>query len=504
MRNNHGRRARWLAFATVSAFAALVPTAIADTTQPVWSCRASAGYGEVPGLLGTTRVEPILANGFPNTAAPDTGQCASTDAGVQNVNVPAGPGPNPTPLITLNAAFARTSIAPEIAAARDQTATANGGVLQPLRVVAGGLTVQADAVSATAGGSCVGTAPNRTPQFTGSSQVVNLRINGTVIQLPQNNAPLDINIPPLIRLRLNQQTHVGGAATADEALIQRAVQVELLTVPNGAPVVNIVLGEAKADRHGAVCAPPPPPPVCTPPAVAVAGSNPLVCVLTVLQCAPGSSQAAGAAPGTCVQNCPGASAVDPASGACVIAAPPVGCPAGTTRDPASNNCILLVQRPCPPGSTPDPATRVCVVEVVRNVGSSTVAGENGRIGSSTGPVATCGRLEMHFVRGGKRTLTNRFGNRVVTRGRLVTCGSNPRSIVGARIDVVHVLPDGRRLRKTGLRSRGAGRLTLILPLDLRSRRLDYAYRPDLRRTRVTSRITLRLTVRDRNGRILNK
>jgi hypothetical protein len=47
-------------------------------------------------------------------------------------------------------------------------------------------------------------------------------------------------------------------------------------------------------------------------------------------------------------------------------------------------------------------------------------------------------------------------------------------------------------------------VTLILPLDLRSRRLEYAYRPDLRKTRVTSRITLRLTVRDRNGRILNK
>jgi hypothetical protein len=504
MRINHGGRARWLALATLSAFAALVPTAVADTTQPVWTCRASAGYGETPGLLGTTRVEPVLANGFPNTAAPDTGQCASTDAGIQNVNIPAGTGPNPTPLITLTAAFARTRITPEIAAARDQTATANGGVLQPLRVVAGGLTVEADAVNATAGGTCVGTAPNRTPQLTGSSEVVNLRINGTVIQLPSNNAPLDLNLSPLLRVRLNQQARVGGPATADEALTQRAVQVELLTVPGGAPVVNIVLGEAKTDRHGAVCAPPPPPPVCTPPAIAVAGSNPLVCVLTVVQCAPGSTQAAGAPAGTCVQNCPGGSTVDPASGACVIPAAPANCPAGTTRDAATNNCVLLVQRPCPAGSTPDPATGVCVVEVVRNVGSSTVAGENGRVGSSTGPVATCGRLEMHFVRGGKRTLTNRFGNRVVTRGRLVTCGANPRSIVGARIDVVHVLPDGRRLRKTGLRTRSSGRATLILPLDLRSRRIEYSYRPDLRATRVTSRITLRLIVRDRNGRILNK
>ncbi|CAA9507667.1 MAG: hypothetical protein AVDCRST_MAG53-2523 [uncultured Solirubrobacteraceae bacterium] len=109
---------------------------------------------------------------------------------------------------------------------------------------------------------------------------------------------------------------------------------------------------------------------------------------------------------------------------------------------------------------------------------------------------------MRFVRNGGRTLTNRFGKRLVTRGRLVTCGSN-RSIVGARIDVVHVLPDGRRLTKTGLRSRPGGKLTLILPLNLRSRRIEYAYRPDLRTRRVSSRANLRLTVRsNRTGRVL--
>jgi hypothetical protein len=74
--------------------------------------------------------------------------------------------------------------------------------------------------------------------------------------------------------------------------------------------------------------------------------------------------------------------------------------------------------------------------------------------------------------------------------------------VGARVDVVHVLPGNKRRRKTGLRSRANGLLTLILPIDLRTRNIEYAYRPDLRSRRVTSRVTLRLTVQNRRGRTL--
>jgi hypothetical protein len=112
---------------------------------------------------------------------------------------------------------------------------------------------------------------------------------------------------------------------------------------------------------------------------------------------------------------------------------------------------------------------------------------------------------MRFVRGTRNlgtSFTSRFGNRTVTRGQLVTCGSNPRPIIGARIDVVHVLPGNKRRRKTGLRTRAQGRSTLILPIDLRTRNIEYAYRPDLRSTRVTSRVTLRLTVKNRAGRTL--
>ena len=490
--------ARWIVLATLGALASIVPTASADTTAPNWTCRASAGYAEVEPLLDEQRVEPVLANGFPVRDEPDSQQCASSATGVQDVDVPEGISGDP--LLTANAAFASTTIDPEIAAARDQTASAAGGTAD-VTITVGAIVIHATVLRADATGTCDG----EEPVLSGESTVTSLAIGDVTIPILDPSAPLVIDLlAPLITIKLNQQIR-DGAGTDDESLTQRALQIELLQSATN-PAANIVLGEAKVDRHGDVCAPEPPPvtPVCPAGSVLQPGSDPAVCVLTVIQCAPGSTPSA-TTPGTCVLQCPMGSTPDPAAGgACVVVrqAPPVNCPNGTIRDPATNNCILVRERPCPAGSTPDPATRVCVLPIVKTTGSS---GENGRIGTSEGPRATCGRLEMHFARGTRnlgRAITSRFGTRTVTRGRLVTCGANPRSIVGARIDVVHVLPNGQRRRKTGLRSRAGGRLTLILPIDLRTRRIEYAYRPDLNTTRVTSRVSLRLTVRNRAGAIV--
>ena len=208
-----------------------------------------------------------------------------------------------------------------------------------------------------------------------------------------------------------------------------------------------------------------------------AGSDPLLCVKTVT------------AP------CPEGSTADPAPAAPASSSgrSPAPCPTGSTADPEPQRglhparAVTTGQLPhrdqsrsrheqlcADPRQTvsrgrhaPIPPTRVCVVTNTNNIGS----GENGRVGSPTGPVATCGRLTMRFVRGSRNlgsSHTIRFGNRTVTRGRLVTCGSNPRPIIGARVDVVHVLPGNKRRRKTGLRSRANGLLTLILPIDLRT------------------------------------
>ena len=533
MRNHALSRGRLFAVCVLGALASVVPTASADTTLPVWTCRASAAYVEVPSLLGETRVEPILANGFPKRDPnADTRQCARSQAGVQDVNVlPATNGPL-DPLVRLTGAFATTNITPEIGDARDQVVFANGGVTNSLTITLGGLVITADTVNAEAGGSCVGTDPNRVPQLTGASEVVNLRINGTPIDLQTEQSVLDLL---LVRVAFNDQVTTGTATSDDQSLTRRAVKIELLpNLTGGDALATVVLGEAKVDRHGAVCAPPPPVPVCPPNTVAQQGSNPLICAVILTRCLAGQAPTEGSLgnPPGCVVTCPEGTTGEPGQpcvrtvtntvnvptpvacpadsiadanrgGACVVTvqAPPANCPSGTNRDAATNNCVLIRDRPCPEGATPDPATRVCVATKVNNVGS----GENGRIGSPTGPVATCGRLTMRFVRGTRNfgtSFTSRFGTRTVTRGQLVTCGSNPRPIIGARIDVVHVLPDDKRRRKTGLRTRAQGRSTLILPIDLRTRKIEYAYRPDLRSTRVTSRVTLRLTVKNRAGRTL--
>ncbi len=518
MRRQQLTRGRWLMLATLGAFAAIVPSASADTTYPVWTCRASAGYVEINPLLNDDRIEPVLANGVADAAAPDNDQCASQSTGVQTVELPEGSGE--AAVLTLEAASASTTITPEVAPARQQAVTADGGVAETVRVNVAGVVIDAEAVTAEATGSCV----NGAPVLAGATEIVNLTINGTPIIVAGERT--EFAIPALISLTLNDvdrdPTPAAGSRPAGEELVARAVLVEVLPLAGAEPLARVVLGESKVDYHGAVCAPPP----ACPAGTVQTGTDPLVCSLTVIQCAPGSAPNP-AVPGTCVLTCPAGSTAgsngacvitevvgpppcpagttaDPnAAGACIRPATPPACPAGTARDPGSQACILLVQRPCPAGSTPDPNTRVCVQQVVRTTASS---GENGRIGSSTGPRATCGRLEMHFVRGrftnAGRSFTSRYGNRTVTRGRLVTCGANPRSIVGARIDVVHILPNGDRRRKTGLRSRAAGRLTLILPNDLRSRRIEYSYRPNLNTTRVTSRVVLRLTVRDRRGRIV--
>jgi hypothetical protein len=114
--------------------------------------------------------------------------------------------------------------------------------------------------------------------------------------------------------------------------------------------------------------------------------------------------------------------------------------------------------------------------------------------------ALTGRLRMWFVKakGNRRSFTSTYGTRVVTRG--VLRSRSGRGIVGARIDVYHIRRDGtRRLIKTGLKSRARGRLTLILPNNVDTRTIEFAYRA-LRPGPITSRQRLRLQVRTKSGR----
>jgi hypothetical protein len=113
-----------------------------------------------------------------------------------------------------------------------------------------------------------------------------------------------------------------------------------------------------------------------------------------------------------------------------------------------------------------------------------------------------GRLRMWFVKAPNRGrhYRSRFGTRVVTRGLLRT--PEGRAIQGARIDVYHIRNGQRRLLKTGLKSRSGGKLTLILPLNVDTRTIEFAYRA-LRPGPITSRQRLRLTV-IRHGRVYHR
>jgi len=127
---------------------------------------------------------------------------------------------------------------------------------------------------------------------------------------------------------------------------------------------------------------------------------------------------------------------------------------------------------------------------------------NGGSGKVTQAEALNGRLRMWFVkaRNRGRRYTSTYGTRVVTRGFLRT--RRGRGIQGARIDVYHIRNGKRRLLKTGLKSRAGGALTLILPINVDTRTIEFDYRA-LRPGAVTSSQKLTLGVL-RKGRIFHR
>jgi hypothetical protein len=82
------------------------------------------------------------------------------------------------------------------------------------------------------------------------------------------------------------------------------------------------------------------------------------------------------------------------------------------------------------------------------------------------------RLRVWFVRTRTFRSSSIYGQRVVVRGRLRDLRGH--GVQGARIDVYHLRRTGkhRRLVKTGLKTRAHGDLTLILPLNVDTRRIE--------------------------------
>lgn len=161
-------------------------------------------------------------------------------------------------------------------------------------------------------------------------------------------------------------------------------------------------------------------------------------------------------------------------------------------------------------TTPTPTPTPSIIYVPVSSGSGSGSGANS--GSGTGNTTTiqingqnggCGKLQMYFVGPKKlKVASSKYGVRTVTRGRLLSCGGKP--IVGGRIDVYHVIKGRKtRIRKTGVRSRAGGLITLILPLNLTTRKIVFEYRGNLASTKVTAHQTLDLTVRYK-GKVITK
>ena len=299
--------------------------------------------------------------------------------------------------------------------------------------------ITADLVQSRASVKCVSGAP----VFESSSNVTNVSVGGNLLPIDDELlVPISEGLTgsPLAALAKVYVNRSQDTTVGDTTTrTQTALRVELLNAPGEAPVATIVLGETKASYTGDVCADPPPPPTVT-------------TTETIKESVPGP---------TTTQTVPGPT-------------------------------VTQTQTQTVPGPTR-------TVQAPPTVVKQTVAVQPNGI-----PASNCARLSMYFQTNRKKTLSVKFGReRVVTRGRLVTCGG--KSIRGARIDVIHVLPSGeRRLVKTGMRTRELGRATLILPKNLFTRKIEFRYRPNLASTRVASKQTLSLRVRSKTGKLVTK
>jgi RTX calcium-binding nonapeptide repeat (4 copies) len=225
-------------FFAVAVSLLVVPSSQAFTATPVWKCRASTTYASV---AGNNRIEPIVANGKPNTAngaQTDNAQCADADVGAGNLLTPLG---IPLGTIAASTTTARTKITPELGLAINQKTDAFAQV-EGLRL---GTALTVSAATSGATGRCAG----GVPVLQGSSNV--LGINTTNLDpLIQAIANLLSVAPNLISVRINEQVRTPDSLTV------RAVHVKVLAPSNGAPpLLDLVIAESKVGFNGPVCDP---------------------------------------------------------------------------------------------------------------------------------------------------------------------------------------------------------------------------------------------------------
>lgn len=204
-------------------------------TGPTWQCSSSAVSAS---LAGNPAVEPVRA-------APD--RCANASAGLPALPSSAG---IPADALAAETLVATTTLAPPAAASAIQRAGAAGRVERlkaQLPPGGAGLVLGVRAANAETTALCQGA----TPVLNGTSEAAGLSLNGNEAPIAEILAQANAALAPFGQvLRIATGEQVRTATT----LVQRAIHVQVIPAAGGAPVLDLIAGQAAVGFDGSVCA----------------------------------------------------------------------------------------------------------------------------------------------------------------------------------------------------------------------------------------------------------
>ena len=198
------------------------------------TCRASALRitGEPGGPLADLEIEPFVAN-------EGNDPCTTEDSGVIN------------PAFALPGGLGSVRV---LYASTDEAGRAEAGVAQVVLTLPEAPEIRVDLLTSEAAVSCV----NNNPEFTSDSRVVRVQVGEDAIELPPDGEHVEVEIPDVLTLHLNEST---TGPTADGLGQQRVQQALFLDTP----LIDVVIAESIADYRGNPCTGPTTPPPTTPP-----------------------------------------------------------------------------------------------------------------------------------------------------------------------------------------------------------------------------------------------
>jgi hypothetical protein len=239
------RRTAFTALVTLAAGAAGAAPAQAQTDAPSsFNCRGSALHLS---LGGNDRLEPVVANGNPNTgggASADFSRCGDADVGAGSTATQAG---IPATVLSARTLNARTAIDPDGGQSVDQTASASA-VVEDLRLPLSSGTVVVGAAAAISEARALCAAG--VPQLAGSSQLTGLTLGGQSASLDQVVSAITTALEPLgpiVEVTVNEQVRDATSLTV------RALHVRVLREAGGSPVADLVVAESKVVAPAGVC-----------------------------------------------------------------------------------------------------------------------------------------------------------------------------------------------------------------------------------------------------------